>query len=160
MNAVSLRRGLSPADMDVLLGWANAGGQDFLKQFAGPKWEYPLTREQVAAEAGDIWSIYAGDAFAGIVQRLAVTDGRARVGRFLIDPARRGEGIGERALKRFCTELFADGAVRAVVLNVYRFNAGALRCYEKCGFRVTGAYGEGTAWEGCGMELRREDDRT
>ena len=140
----------------MLLAWANAGGPDFLKQFSGPRWRYPLTRAQLADETG-ICSIFVDGAFAGIVQELYRREGRVHIGRFLLDPKRRGEGIGERALLRFCALLFGDGAVDTVSLNVYRFNAPAIRCYAKCGFGPVPDSGAGDPWDSCPMALCRED---
>jgi len=153
IKAVEIRRGVSERHMPVLLDWANAGGPDFLKQFAGPKWRYPLTEAQVTAEAGSIFSILADGAFAGIVQALYRRESRAHIGRFLLDPGLRGTGIGERALRRFCAMLFEDEAIDAVSLNVYRFNVPAIRCYAKCGFGPVPEAGEGGPWDSCFMTL-------
>ena len=157
MAEIRFERGLTPENTRALLGWANAGGEDFLRQFAGPKWRYPLTADQVGAEAGSIFSIYDGDRFAGIVQELYRREGRAHIGRFVLDPARRGSGIGARALTLFCRRLFGEEGVGAVTLRVYRFNDPAIRCYRKCGFEFTEPDGGSDPWDGLGMMLRRED---
>ena len=153
MGEIAVRRGLLPEHIEPLLKWANSGGPDFLRQFAGPRWRYPLTGEQVAAEAGDIWEILDGGAFAGIIQRIFVRDRVAHIGRFLLDPERAGRGIGTAALRRFCEALFEGGEADAVSLNVYLFNARARRCYEKCGFRVTSVNADAKPWPNCRMEL-------
>lgn len=153
---VSLRRGIAPADMESLLKWANARGEDFLRQFAGPKWRYPLTVDQVAAEAGSVYSIHADGRFAGIVQLLFRREGRAHIGRFLLDPARTGEGIGAAALMLFCRRLFEDAETRVITLRVYRFNGRAIRCYRKCGFEFDEPDGGGDPWDSLAMTLRRE----
>ena len=154
MAGIELRRGLAPGDMPTLLAWANAGGEAFLKRFAGPKWRYPLTQDQVAGEIDAIHSIYVDGAFAGILQQLARHEHSVHLGRFVIDPARTGRGIGGLALRKLCRELFRDAEVDAVTLNVYTDNAPARRCYEKCGFRVKEVYPE---WGNCRMELLRAE---
>ena len=156
MADVGLRRGIAPQDLDVLLNWANSGGEDFLRQFAGPKWRYPLTAEQVEAEAGNIFSFFVGDSFAGIVQLLFKREGRAHIGRFLLDPARTGAGIGTAAQTLFCRKLFEDESIREITLRVYRFNARAVRCYQKCGFAFDSPDGDGDPWDSRAMTLRRE----
>ncbi len=155
INAVEIRRGLSEEHMPALLDWANTGGPGFLKQFAGPKWRYPLTEAQVMAEVGGIFTIFADGAFAGIVQALYRRENRAHIGRFLLDPGLRGTGIGERALGRFCAMLFENETIDAVSLNVYRFNAPAIRCYAKCGFGPVPESGTGDPWDSCFMTLPR-----
>ena len=151
--AMELKRGLTPDDMPTVLAWANSGGEAFLRRFAGPKWRYPLTEEQLAAEAGDIFSIHADGAFVGIIQQVARHGRGVHLGRFLIDPARRGQGLGPRALTLLCRELFGNDDIDAISLNVYLDNAPARRCYEKCGFRVTQVNPE---WNNCRMALTRE----
>lgn len=153
MGEITLRQGLSRENIGALLKWANSGGEDFLHQFAGPKWRYPLTEAQVLAERESICAIYDGGRFAGIIQRLSERDRVAHIGRFLIDPARTGEGLGAAALRRFCDALLESGGVDAISLNVYLFNGRARRCYEKCGFRTTLVNEQGKPWPYCRMEL-------
>ena len=150
MGEIRLVRGLTPEHMRSLLKWANSGGEAFLRQFAGPKWRYPLTEAQVAAEMEEILSIMDGGAFVGIIQRFARRDRSVHLGRFLIDPERKGAGIGTEALKRLCREIFSEGDEDSISLNVYLSNAPARRCYEKCGFRVVRVQPE---WSNCRMEL-------
>ena len=154
MEAISLRRGLPPENVDALLQWANSGGPAFLRQFAGPKWRYPLAREQLDAESGTIYSIFAGGSFAGILQCFPGDGVDVHIGRFLVDPSRTGRGVGEAALRLFCREIFRERSVGSVSLNVYMDNARALRLYEKCGFRAVQAHPE---WNNCRMALSRED---
>ena len=159
MADVRVKPGIAPDDLEALLAWANAGGADFLKQFAGPRWRYPLTAEQVGAEAGRFWSIFADGRFAGIVQEISRDAGGVRIGRFALDPAQRGAGIGASALAQLCRRLFEDESVEAVTLRVYRFNAPAIRCYRKCGFAFSEPDNGGDPWDSLEMALRREDLR-
>ena len=158
MGEIALRQGLKAEEVETLLRWANAGGEDFLRQFAGPKWRYPLTPAQVAAEAECIFAICEDGAFAGMVQILGREGATVRIGRFLIDPDRTGRGIGTRALRQFCARLFESGDVEAIALNVYRFNGRAVRCYQKCGFAVTHTADDESRWARAAMELRRNHE--
>lgn len=155
MPGVKIRRGLARQDATALLAWANGGGEAFLRQFAGPKWRYPLTWAQLEPERDEIYSILVEGEFAGIIQRFPTQPPVARLGRFLIDPARTGRGIGTAALELLCREIFRDGSVESVSLNVYRFNAQALRCYRKCGFAVVNTWDD-EAWPRCEMALNRK----
>ena len=150
--AMELSRGLSPDAIPTLLEWANSGGEAFLKRFAGPQWQYPLTREQLAPEEDEIYSIYVDGTFVGILQQVARHEHSVHLGRILIDPDKRGQGLGPQALGLMCRELFRDPDMDFISLNVYLDNAPARRCYEKCGFKVTQINPE---WNNCRMELAR-----
>lgn len=152
--SMEFRRGLAHEVVPTLLEWANAGGAEALKRFAGPKWSFPLTWEQLAQEVVDIHSIYVDGAFVGTIQQVARHEHSVHLGRFLIDPDRRGQGLGNMALSLMCRELFNDPAIDLISLNVYLDNTSARRCYEKCGFRVTQINPE---WNNCRMELAREN---
>ena len=157
MSGITIARGLLPEDYEPLLRWANSGGEHFLHQFSGPMWSYPLTRAQVDAGGENIWRILDGDTFVGILQRLRLRDRNAIVGRFLLDPDRRGQGIGAQALRQFCGVLFDSAEVDTVTLNVYLFNDQARRCYEKCGFRQIAVEEDWKGWAFSRMELKREE---
>ena len=151
--ALEIRKGLTPEAVPALFEWANAGGEAFLRKFSGPKWRYPLTWEQLAPEVGDIHSFYHDGALVGIIQQVVRHEHSVHLGRFLIDPDRRGQGLGPRALSLMCRELFEDPDIDFISLNVFLDNVPARRCYEKCGFRVTQVNPE---WNNCRMELARK----
>ena len=155
-EAIRLVPGVTERDMPALLAWANAGGPDFLRQFAGPKWAYPLTETQILAEGSDLCSVFEDGAFSGIVQVLLRREGSVRIGRFLLNPERGGRGLGMRTLTRFCAMLFEDGSVDTIQLNVYRFNESARRCYQSCGFEFVDGDAEGDPWDSRPMALTRE----
>ncbi|HET7560092.1 MAG TPA: GNAT family protein [Limnochordia bacterium] len=48
------------------------------------------------------------------------------------------QGYGSDAVATLLQHAFAGMHLRRVYLRVYRFNARAIRCYEKCGFRKEG----------------------
>jgi ribosomal protein S18 acetylase RimI-like enzyme len=56
-----------------------------------------------------------------------------------VAPAARGEGIGSALLERIDTELEAIG-VRDVMVGAFVTNAGAIRLYERHGFRPAWLY--------------------
>ena len=53
-------------------------------------------------------------------------------------PDYRNKGYGTEALKLFLNFLFNELDLRKVKLNVFSFNKRAIRCYEKCGFKLDG----------------------
>lgn len=81
-------------------------------------------------------------------------EGRAaRLGIYL-HPSYVGQGYGTAALRLFLRSTFEAGDLAAIRLDVAIDNRRAIRCYEKCGFRVVGAVerGDMRLWE---MECSR-----
>ena len=149
MDDVEVLEGVDGDGAEALCGWVNARGAAFLEQWAGPALSFPLTRGRVADLEG-LHSIRCGGEFVGVVQWMSTDGGEAHIGRFIIDPARTGRGLGRRALEAFLRIVFADERVSTVSLSVYEDNAGARALYERMGFRVRGAR------EGARRALRME----
>lgn len=94
----------------------------------------------------DAWIVHALDArmppTAVGVAGLAQLTGPERTGEFLlwgmyVQPGARGSGVAGRLVQAVLAEARARGAAR-VVLDVTSNNLGAIRLYEKCGFRLSG----------------------
>ncbi len=62
---------------------------------------------------------------------------RAHIKYVLIDPCRRGMGVGTRMMNMLLSHLFASEAVHFATLNVFDCNQSAIQCYQKAGFRIT-----------------------
>ncbi len=133
----------SSAHIDILLAWFSTEAD--LVQWAGPTFEFPLDRRQLAAmlaeSEGDCparlaWMAVAEDGrIVGHVQLLCDRrNGVGRVVRVAVAPAERGRGYGFHMLRRVIDAAFADPDMERVELNVYSFNTPALRTYEKLGF--------------------------
>ena len=58
------------------------------------------------------------------------------IGRFLINPELTGKGLGKKALIEFINLIFQDEDVNSITLNVFDYNVGAKKLYEKVGFKV------------------------
>lgn len=50
----------------------------------------------------------------------------------------RGKGYGEEAVKLMLDYSFNIANFNNIMLSVYSHNKGAIRCYEKCGFKIMG----------------------
>jgi GNAT superfamily N-acetyltransferase len=66
---------------------------------------------------------------------LARAGSRAMIGNFLVDPARRGEGLAGRVLAGLLAALRAEGVTTAL-LATNDLNPGACRVYERAGFTL------------------------
>lgn len=121
--SVSLRAAAT-ADLPLVVGLLEAGfgfsvPDDFADSLNTPR-EQTLLVELSGAPVGTLRLVREGDT-AGIYG-------------FVIEPERRGRGIGRAALRRACEQLRADGA-RRIGLEVDVQNDHALGLYTSVGFR-------------------------
>lgn len=56
------------------------------------------------------------------------------------EPDARGKGYGTEVVKLLNKFAFEELGVESIHLDVLESNAGAIRVYEKCGFKLTGRY--------------------
>ena len=143
MDAISVRKGITKEDIGTILKWTNERDADFLLQYSGPGWTFPLTEEQITNEMDREYSVFEGDTFVGMMQLISKENNSAYMGRFLLDPEKTGRGIGAAALSRFCEILFNDDPeLEEITLKVFAFNKSAQQCYRNCGFEVSEEYYE------------------
>ena len=124
-------------DFDRLKAWVDS--ETLLTQFAGPIFRYPLTDEQLYEYMVEpqrrAFRIEYDQRVIGHAEIMLSEDSIAKLCRILIgDATDRGRGLGEqivRALVRICQEKLD---AKQIELNVYDWNVGAIRCYEKVGF--------------------------
>ncbi|MFD0711403.1 GNAT family N-acetyltransferase [Paenibacillus sp. GCM10027626] len=167
---------LNESDFETIVSWINNHDEDFMVQWAGLTYTFPLSIEQMLSHyhrginsiESDVF-IYkivetASDEMIGSLQlcRFDSTKKEAVIGRFLIgDPKYRGAGIGSIALKQAVETGFGQFKLRKIRLNVFDFNRAAIRCYEKVGFskgKITcDVYtsSQGMVWNNLEMILRR-----
>ena len=138
---IKLRR-FSINHFNILLGWIpNA---EFLFQFAGSEFSFPLTLNQVESywlryPERKMYSAFLNDnspyAFGEIIPQ---NEESVRLGRILIgDPQLRGKGLGLEFVKSLIDQCRIDFKVTSVDLNVLSDNIPAIRCYQRLGFRFT-----------------------
>ena len=72
----------------------------------------------------------------GIIQKIRKEHDNIHIGRFLINPELTGRGLGKRALIEFINLIFQDENVNSITLNVFDYNVGAKKLYEKVGYEV------------------------
>ena len=123
-------------------------GTDFLQQWSGLGYHYPLSEQQLAARHAlslqcrknsnfiTFEIILDKTYFIGTIELFEIDRDtlRAVLGRFLLFDAYRGKGLGTevlRAVFRIAKNLYHIEELR---LNVYEFNVSAQRCYERAGF--------------------------
>jgi RimJ/RimL family protein N-acetyltransferase len=133
------------SDFARLVAWAESA--EFLMQWAGPIFTYPLDEAQLERyrllATGDpptrliftVLAAPAGEAVGHI--ELSNIDRRNRsasVSRVLIAPGRRGQGLGQQMVAQVLEIAFGQLGLHRVDLFVFDFNQSAIACYERAGF--------------------------
>jgi len=97
--------------------------------------------EHVLSEATDTWWVVEVDGEAAgvaFLHRFEPERRRARYAVGLFHPELLGRGIGSATTRAVLRHGFDDLGLLEVELRVLEMNDAAIRCYEACGFRVTG----------------------
>lgn len=167
-------RPFTAEDVPVLLGWITS--PEFLVQWGGSGFSWPLDAEQLErtllppAEAEPTMLAFtavekeSGEA-VGHIELLAINRGNrsAIVGRVLIGPETlRGQGLGTEMVRAVLRIGFEELGLHRLGLHVFDFNASAIACYEKVGFRKEGrlrdAYRIGDSfWSVYAMSMLEEE---
>ena len=128
-------KGINDKNKNDIVKWTNEKGKDFLEQWAGKSLDFPLTESQID-DLTDIYSIFFENEFVGIIQKIRKEHDNIHIGRFLINPELVGRGVGKKALIEFINLIFQNEDVNSITLNVFDYNVGAKKLYEKVGFKV------------------------
>jgi RimJ/RimL family protein N-acetyltransferase len=140
---------LEQKDFKKIVEWNNNKTADFLLQWSGPVYKYPLTEEQIqdffdsyVNKEKDTLFVYKivdikSNEMIGTIE-LDERDTQnkiGRVGRFLIgEESYRGKGIGRIVLNEIVRIGFEELGLSKITLGVFDFNIGAIKCYERVGF--------------------------
>jgi RimJ/RimL family protein N-acetyltransferase len=133
-------------DFKQLIDWIDS--PQFLLQWGGPAFSYPLTENQLEKyienanndnsdtliykvidnETGNV----IGHISLGKIDRI---NNSARVGKVLVgDKNVRGKGVGKLLMEEILKVAFDELNLHRVSLGVFDFNLSAIACYEKAGF--------------------------
>ena len=127
-------------DFPRIISWID--NQELLVTIAGTDFTFPLTidqlenyRKKANSHAFNIVEA-SEDRVIGHAEILSSGEGVYKIDKLLIgEQANRGKGIGQQAIHQLLTYSFDRLNARQVELNVFDWNIGGIRCYEKCGFR-------------------------
>ena len=132
---IHFEKGLQIENAQLICRWSNALGESFQKQWMGPMIPFPLTI-QVLQDLEGIFSIFDGQEFVGLIQKIRLEDRNLHIGRFFINPQKQGQGLGSQALRKFVSLVFEDSDIDSISLNVYEANQSAKNLYQKEGFKI------------------------
>ena len=135
-------------DFNKVIKWNLDKTSDFLLQWAGNSYKYPLTLEQIRNNyytnvKNSVHNIYkiisnSSNEIIGTIE-LVERDKINRIGRvsrFLIGEEKyRGNGIGTEVLKKVVKIGFEEFRFKEITLGVFECNLAAIKCYEKTGFK-------------------------
>jgi len=162
------------ADFDRLIGWVPS--PEFLLQWAGPGFSYPLTRNQLKHHLASETELQPDHLIYKAVHRqsgetvghgeIVALDRRNRsasMARILVGPPEmRGKGIGEQIVRALLRVAFQELSLHRVALHVFTFNTSAIRCYERIGFKQEGVLREARQhgeeyWDVCVMSILEQE---
>lgn len=143
---------LEEKDYSTIIDFNKGKDADFLYQWAGPGYDFPISEEQIADRIAKGVNGVDSDTYIfkilskstnemiGTIELFKINKEKktAIIGRFLIKEDSRGKGIGEIALKLLVNKGFEEFALNEIYLYVFDFNISAIKCYEKVGFVKSG----------------------
>ena len=132
---IHFEKGLQLENAQLICQWSNALGESFQKQWMGPKISYPLIAQSLQKMEG-IFSIFVGEEFVGIIQKIKLEDKNLHIGRFLIAPQKQGKGLGRKAFQYFLQKMFENEEIESISLTVFESNQIARDLYQKEGFEI------------------------
>ncbi|KNY25911.1 GNAT family N-acetyltransferase [Pseudobacteroides cellulosolvens] len=142
---------LDKTDFGHIVKWFETNNEDFLVQWAGPTYQYPLTVQQMEEHYKNgfngadsdtyLYKIIETDSneFIGSIQLCKIDKVNlcAVVGRFIIGvEGMRGKGFGKSALNGLVRIGFEDFGLKKLHLKVFDRNENAIKCYQKVGFII------------------------
>ena len=126
---------VSTENAQLVCQWSNSLGKSFQEQWMGTMIPFPLTI-QVLQDLEGIFSIFEGQEFVGLIQKIRQEDSNLHIGRFFINPQKQGQGLGSQALRKFVSLAFDSGDIDSISLNVFEANQAAQHLYQKEGFEI------------------------
>ena len=135
MMTIRFEENVSPESAQLVCKWSNSLGKSFQEQWMGTMIPFPLTI-QVLQDLEGIFSIFDGQEFVGIIQKIRLEDMNLHIGRFFINPQKQGQGLGSQALRKFVSLVFENGDIDSISLNVFEANQRAQNLYQKEGFKI------------------------
>lgn len=128
-------------DWKYIKKWTSSESE--LIQFAGAIFSFPVDRKQIRSYLSDsnrtVFKIEnESKQSIGIAEISIVKENVAKLARILIgEKSMRGKGIGTELINKLTKYGFNILKKEKIILNVYSWNIGAIKCYEKVGFSQT-----------------------
>lgn len=127
-------------DWEYLQNWIHSEAK--LIQFAGPIFSFPIDQKQVenylSKPNRTVFKIDNENQTIGTAEISSEKENVAKLARILIgEKSMRGKGIGTELINKLGNYAFDELNKSEIILNVYSWNIGAIKCYEKAGYSKT-----------------------
>ena len=132
---IRFEENVSTENAQLLCQWSNSLGKSFQEQWMGTMIPFPLTI-QILQDLEGIFSIFDGQEFVGLIQKIRLEEKNLHIGRFFINPQKQRQGLGSQALRNFVSLAFENEDIDTISLNVYEENQTAYNLYQKAGFEI------------------------
>ena len=132
---IRFEENVSTENAQLVCQWSNSLGKSFQEQWMGTMIPFPLTI-QVLQDLEGSFSIFEGQEFVGLIQKIRLEDSNLHIGRFFINPQKQGQGLGSQALRKFVSLAFENEDIDTISLNVFEANQRAKNLYQKEGFEI------------------------
>ena len=132
---IRFEENVSVKNAQLVCRWSNSLGKSFQEQWMGTMIPFPLTI-QILQDLEGIFSIFDGQEFVGLIQKIRLEDRNLHIGRFFINPQKQGQGLGSQSLRKFVSLAFKNEDIDTISLNVYEANQTAYNLYQKEGFEI------------------------
>ena len=126
---------VSTENAQLVCQWSNSFGKSFQEQWMGTMIPFPLTIQVLQVLEG-VFSIFDGQEFIGLIQKIRLENRNLHIGRFFINPQKQGQGLGSQALRKFVSLAFENEDIDTISLNVFEANQRAQNLYQKEGFEI------------------------
>jgi RimJ/RimL family protein N-acetyltransferase len=153
-------RQMVDSDAEYIVEFNKGTDKDFLNQWAGRFYTYPITTEQITTRIKNTantryFTILMNNEVIGTCELDFINwdTQECSVCRFLLSSSYRGLGYGTKSLNLIVEYAFNELNMKKVKLSVFHFNTGAKRCYEKAGFIVVGEAIRPNGWVALQMEI-------
>ena len=148
---------LKPQNAGAIVNWCKDKDEDFLRQWAGNGYAYPLTEEQICSRLSDgagIYEAHLDDKMIGTIEIINMDqeNNSALIGRFVLDQLLTQKGLGSKMLLAFLQYCKEKLCISEVALYVFDFNMAARKCYQKCGFMDEGCEERPNGWKAIRMK--------
>lgn len=126
-----------PADYITLATWVPDAASCL--RWAGPKVPFPFEADRLAellqVDQSVSYCLARGDGVpVAFAQHWVITPGAVHLGRILVNPRRRGKGLGRVLCRQLIAAAFAHTQASSATLRVYTDNLGARQLYQNLGF--------------------------
>lgn len=157
----------SESEFDLFISWVHS--KELLVTIAGTDFTFPLTHEQlqIYLEEENSYSFKVvnepGGKIIGHAEIFLYSNDTCKFDKLIIgDTTSHGMGKGQALVKKLLEYSFITLGVKTVFLNVFDWNTSAIKCYEKCGFKISldkqSNFTIGNQnWTALNMTINRED---